>query len=137
MNLTEKYKKYQSPELGEEISCVMFNPNEDFFTDNSRLEKMLKETLLEKNFTILNTSLYAFCPQGCTITFTLGESHLAVHTYPEYKSIYVNMYSCRGPNDALPVIRSISQKLKPAKVAITNNTKVPASSEEARKLGFF
>lgn len=129
-----KKLNYKSPEVGQEISCMMYNPDKEFLKDNKKLESVLKEALIKNKFNILESSSHEYPPQGYTATFTLSESHLAVHTYPEHKSIYVSMYSCRGPEDALPVIRGIQKKLKPTNIALINQAKVPASINAAKKL---
>lgn len=46
----------------------------------------------------------------------LAESHLAVHTYPEYNSLYFNMYSCRSQKDAEKTFELIKGKLKPKSI---------------------
>jgi len=35
-----------------------------------------------------------FLPEGYTCIWLLGESHLAVHTYPEHNRAYIELTSC-------------------------------------------
>lgn len=58
----------------------------------------LKETyeaLLKKvGFTILQFNEHHFTEQGYTCFWLLGESHLAIHTFPESQKSYVELSSC-------------------------------------------
>lgn len=60
--------------------------------------KILKEkfqSYLEKvDFVILNCSDHHFPTQGYTAFWLLAESHLAIHTFPDKGSSYVELSSC-------------------------------------------
>lgn len=127
--------QYKSPEIGQEISCMMYNIDKSFLTDNKQLENILKTALVENKFEILKISSCEFIPKGYTVAFTLGESHLVTHTYPEHDSIYVNMYSCRSSNDAELIIKYIQDQLHPGKIVVISDNRVPASENAAKNLG--
>jgi S-adenosylmethionine decarboxylase len=50
--------------------------------------------LLQSGFKILNYTEHHFKPYGFTCLFLLGESHLAIHTFPEHNKTYVELSSC-------------------------------------------
>ena len=51
--------------------------------------------LLEKsNFKILNFQEHFFEPEGYTALWLLGESHFAIHTFPEENKTYFELSSC-------------------------------------------
>ncbi len=57
--------------------------------------KTTMQSLLEKcDFEILGFMDHHFLPQGYTCIWLLGESHLAIHTYPEHRKSYVELTSC-------------------------------------------
>ena len=124
---------YKSPELGQQMSVMVYSVDEKFFQDNSHLEKIVKDALLNHKFTLLNFNLEPF-PKGCTILATLSESHFALHTYQEYSSIYLNMYSCRGPKDAEQIINYVSKQLNSKDIVVIEKNKVPASKKAALDL---
>lgn len=64
--------------------CV--NPDE--------LKRDYKSKLNVAGFSILNLCEYHFKPHGYTLLFLLGESHLAIHTFPEEQQTYVELTSC-------------------------------------------
>ena len=43
---------------------------------------------------ILDSSCYIFPPDGMTMVFLLSESHASIHTYPEHKACFVDLFTC-------------------------------------------
>lgn len=64
--------------------------------------KRLMLTWLEKSdFQVLGFLEHHFEPHGYTAIWLLGESHLAIHTFPEKRKCYVELTSCNtGKNKA-------------------------------------
>lgn len=55
----------------------------------------LYEDLLDKSgFHVLKRSEQFFAPFGFIVVWILGESHLAIHTFPEEGKAYVELTSC-------------------------------------------
>lgn len=107
---------YESPTTGNEISCVMHGISAKILNDAKTLEKKLLKALKEDDFDILGKVSHNFSPQGYTIAVLLGESHTAIHTYPEHSSLYFNLYSCRGKHDGEKTFNLIKQYLNPSKI---------------------
>jgi len=113
---------YQSPFLGNEISCVMHGIDEGILNNSSELEKSLLEALNEDKFTILEKASHEFSPKGFTLMFLLAESHVSIHTYPEHHSLYFGLYSCRGEGDGIKTYESFKEKVKPISVDFIQRT---------------
>ncbi len=116
---------YQSPPIGQEISCVMKGIDNSLLKNNKQLKKILLEALKKCNFKVLESVYHDFIPHGFTIMSLLSESHAAIHSYPEHNAIYFSLYSCRGPNDAEKTFKIIRKKLKPKKIIFFKNNQVP------------
>ena len=63
-------------------------------TDPTKLKNTFSELLELSGFDILNFQEYYFEPQGYTALWLLGESHLAIHTFPEEQKSYIELSSC-------------------------------------------
>ncbi len=63
-------------------------------TEPSVLLNEMTEILKASNFEILNHVEHFFKPHGYTALWLLSESHLAIHTFPEKDSTYVELSSC-------------------------------------------
>ena len=107
---------YQSPPVGNRITCVFHGLDRAVITDNNLLEKSLTDALNIDEFEILGIQKREFKPHGLTINFLLAESHCTLHTYPEYFSLTFDLYSCRGPKDGRKTYEHLKKKLNPKEV---------------------
>jgi S-adenosylmethionine decarboxylase proenzyme len=112
---------YTAPEVGSEISCIMHGIDKAVLADNTQLEKTLLEALKEDNFSVLDSVSHTFSPHGFTLIVLLAESHAAIHSYPEYNSLYFHLYSCRGPKDGEKALQCLHKTLKPTSVDTQRN----------------
>ncbi len=111
---------YQSPEIGNEISCVMHGIDDKILRNTKILEKKIIAALKKEKFTVLDIISRKFKLQGYTLVALLAESHLAIHTYPEYNSFYLSIYSCRGKEDGAKTYEAVKTYLKPKFVDYSN-----------------
>lgn len=66
----------------------------------------------ELNLHVVNESHHQFEPVGYTFAFILSESHLTIHTYPEYNSAYLDIFCCDpsfNPHTAIRVLKDAFQ----------------------------
>ena len=63
-------------------------------SDAKTLRNQIKNILEICDFEILGFIDHHFEPQGYTCIWLLGESHLAIHTYPEHNKAYIELTSC-------------------------------------------
>ena len=57
--------------------------------------------------TVIGDSFHEFSPQGITGVVAIAESHLCIHTWPEYGYAAVDIFTCGdaiNPKDAVPYI---------------------------------
>ena len=63
-------------------------------TSPFKLRNKYSDLLELSKFEILNFQDYYFQPEGYTALWLLGESHFAVHTFPEENKTYIELSSC-------------------------------------------
>lgn len=63
-------------------------------TDPKFLKEKYNKLLNESGFKVLKVSEKYFEPFGYTALFLLSESHLAIHTFPEEETTYIELSSC-------------------------------------------
>lgn len=67
----------------------------DDFRDNIEdLEEYAGIIIKNLNFSTVGKTSHSFKPVGKTLIYILSESHLAFHTWPEYKLIHIDLVSC-------------------------------------------
>lgn len=69
-------------------------------TDPATLKKRYQRALEASGFQILGFMDHHFSPQGYTSIWLLGESHLAIHTFPEDSRSYIELTSCHAGKHA-------------------------------------
>jgi S-adenosylmethionine decarboxylase proenzyme len=62
--------------------------------DHEGLTRALRRAVDEAGATLLEEASYQFAPNGLTIVMLLSESHASIHTYPEYRSCFVDLFTC-------------------------------------------
>jgi len=63
-------------------------------TTDTELKAQYDDLLKRSGFTILNFVDHFFSPHGYTALWLLGESHFAIHTFPEENKYYIELSSC-------------------------------------------
>lgn len=61
---------------------------------------------------VLQRSAFRFTPSGFTVVFVLSQSHLVLHTWPEYRSVHVDLVISIAlrKTEVLRVIRQVFAK---------------------------
>lgn len=63
-------------------------------TNPQKLIDFFDNALIKSEFLILNKAEHYFEPYGYTRLYLLGESHFALHTFPEENKTYIELSSC-------------------------------------------
>jgi S-adenosylmethionine decarboxylase len=87
--------------------------------DNKLIEKepivmeLLTKVVKEAGLTEFGDVSHQFEPVGVTGIILLGESHISIHTWPEYNSAAVDIFSCVGIKEAEKASNLILGYFKP------------------------
>lgn len=66
------------------------------FDDSEAFINNLASVICESaGLTIVKRVDHRFSPIGYTLVCILSESHLAIHTWPEYNTIHIDLVSCK------------------------------------------
>ncbi|NDV65758.1 adenosylmethionine decarboxylase [Bacteroides sp. 224] len=71
----------------------------------SDLKSYLEKCCKEAGVTLLKYDYAAFDNGGYTAFTLLAESHISIHTYPEYQSIFLDVFTCGNANTRMIVDR--------------------------------
>lgn len=89
--------------------------DEKLLNDVKFLMKVFKKAAKEANAKIIKTIYHKFKPYGITLAVLVKESHLTIHTYPEFKYAACDVFTC-GKTNAEKAAEYIIKELKPKKV---------------------
>lgn len=79
------------------------------------LKKILLNAAKEAKNTPLKTVIHKFHPRGITGIVLLAESHIALHSWPEFDYLAIDIYTCgcgSMPRKALVYLKKIFQPKK-------------------------
>jgi spermidine synthase len=80
--------------LGRHILVEFSNCNAQVLNDASIVEKAMTEAASMAGATVINSTFHHFSPWGISGVVVIQESHLAIHTWPEYKYAAVDLFTC-------------------------------------------
>lgn len=66
----------------------------ELLNDLDYLRSLLVEAAKKANATVLNVAFHHFTPQGVSGVVVISESHLSIHTWPEYGYAALDFYTC-------------------------------------------
>jgi len=88
--------------------------SEDILNDKAALEEALTLGIEKSGLTLITISGHQFNPIGVTIIAIIGESHVAIHTYPEARHASVDIFSCSTISQPhINLLDFLKSKLKP------------------------
>ena len=93
--------------LGTHILLELRECNPDMLDDLPTVRRALVETAERIGATVIGHSFHQFSPQGVTGVVAIAESHLCIHTWPEYGYAAVDVFTCGdsiNPEDAVDLI---------------------------------
>lgn len=80
--------------LGRHILVEFMNCNADVMNDVSAIENSMVEAAQIAGATVINSTFHHFSPYGVSGVVVIQESHLAIHTWPEYNYAAVDLFTC-------------------------------------------
>lgn len=80
--------------LGRHILVEFSGCNAEVLNDVSIIEKSMIEAAQIAGATVINSTFHHFSPWGVSGVVVIQESHLAIHTWPEYRYAAVDLFTC-------------------------------------------
>ncbi|KGG79943.1 S-adenosylmethionine decarboxylase proenzyme [Caloranaerobacter azorensis H53214] len=117
-------------QLGRHILAEFYNCDRDILNDHALIEKYMNEAAIEAKATIVKSVFHLFNPWGVSGVVVIQESHLTIHTWPEYGYAAVDLFTCGDEVDPWIAFDYLKEKLKAEK---TETQEVPRGIVEKIK----
>lgn len=82
------------PTLGRHVLIEFYGCPKEIIEDNKLIEKFMNEAADYSGATIVESVFHHFNPYGVSGAVIIAESHLTIHTWPEYGYASVDVYTC-------------------------------------------
>jgi S-adenosylmethionine decarboxylase proenzyme len=97
--------------LGLHILMEFHECTPEVLNDGTFLEQVMNTAAELADATIIKSVFHQFSPQGVTGVVVVAESHLAIHTWPEYGYAAVDFFTCNAAMDYKKAYEFLQQQL--------------------------
>lgn len=98
---------------GKHFMASYYDCDAEALVNLEALEQAMAEAVKASGATILGSATHHFLPDGLTLVFLLSESHASIHTYPEHRCCFVDLFTCGDQCHAEPFDAQLRSYLRP------------------------
>ncbi len=97
--------------LGRHLLLEYKDCNEEVLDGVDFLQHCLNDAAVACGATVVGQSFYHFSPYGVSGVVNIAESHISIHTWPEYKYAAVDIFTCGDRVEPEKAIALIAERL--------------------------
>ncbi len=121
LNSAEKLTNEIHPFVGIHIMGELYGVSSNEINNVDFLLELISEGVGKGKANCEGTLVKKFQPTGLTILVLLEESHVSVHTYPEYGSLFFDIFTCGLTCSARSIAETLIEALRPTSKHIVEN----------------
>lgn len=99
-------------QLGNHLLIEYYDCDSKVLKDTPLIEKYMIEAAKMAQATIVESVFHTFSPWGVSGVVVIEESHLTIHTWPEYKYAAVDLFTCGNTIKPWVAFKFLEEKLK-------------------------
>lgn len=80
--------------LGKHILAEFYNCSHSAINDEAGIEELFLKAAKDAGATIISWDFHKFSPHGVSGVVVIAESHLTIHTWPEFGYCAVDVFTC-------------------------------------------
>jgi S-adenosylmethionine decarboxylase len=103
--------------IGKHVYGEAYQCDPAILSDEKALEKIVRNAAVEGNLTLLDVKAWKINP-GVSIVGIILESHISIHTWPEYEFATIDVYTCGSTSDPIKAFKYIIKELKAKKYSM-------------------
>lgn len=103
--------------IGTHYFASYYECDKEVLDDVKKLESLIKIASEKAGATVLNIIKHKFQPSGVTVLALLSESHASIHTYPEDRACFVDLFTCGTTCDYKKFHETLEKVLKAQKIS--------------------
>jgi S-adenosylmethionine decarboxylase proenzyme len=100
-----------------QLLVELYNCSADL-NDDVLLQNILSEAAEKAGSKIVNRFVHKFEPVGVSVFLILAETHISIHTWPEYGYAAVDIFICGEGKDPSAALKVIKERIKPSKFEV-------------------
>lgn len=97
--------------LGIQLAVELFDCDENLLNNDRLLEQSLIEAATNAGATVVGSVFHQFNPHGISGAIIIAESHIAIHTWPEYGYAALDIFTCGSSIEPREIADAIKDSL--------------------------
>lgn len=122
--------------LGRQILVEYYSCDESRINDVVFIEQSLINAVKASRATIISHNFHKFSPHGVSGVVVIAESHVAIHTWPEYRYAAVDIFTCGETIDPWIIQESLKSSFDSSNVSSMEMKRGMFKVPEGEKLLF-
>lgn len=106
-------------QLGKHILVEFYDCDEEILNSVDKIELYMNEAAVAAKATIVQSVFHMFNPYGVSGAVIIMESHITIHTWPEYGYAAVDLFTCGDTIDPWTAFEYLKKKLNSNKYETT------------------
>ncbi len=98
--------------LGKHLLLELKDCDAELLDNMEYLREALSSVASSIGATVIKDSFYQFSPQGISGVVIIAESHISVHTWPEFRYAAVDVFTCGEVIQPVRAVKPLAEKLK-------------------------
>ena len=98
--------------LGRQILVELYDCDAEVLNDVQSVETIVMDATKASGASIISYDFHKFSPHGVSGTIVIAESHVAIHTWPEYGYSAVDIFTCGETIDPWVIHEMIKQAFR-------------------------
>lgn len=98
--------------LGKHMLLELKDCDAGLLNDMEYLRESLNAVAIFIGATVIKDSFYQFSPQGISGVVIIAESHISIHTWPEFCYAAVDVFTCGEVIQPAKAVKPLAEKLK-------------------------
>jgi len=98
--------------LGRHLLLELKDCNEELLDDLDFIRECLNEAAVRCGASVVGESFYHFSPRGVSGVVNIAESHISIHTWPEYGYAAVDVFTCGDTVTPEEAAKTIADRLE-------------------------
>jgi S-adenosylmethionine decarboxylase len=111
----DNYRLKEAPHmkaLGRHLLIELYGCDVAMLDDIAGIEEHMITAARKANSTVVNSTFHRFSPYGVSGVVVIAESHLSIHTWPEYGYAAVDIFTCGDSVDPWKAFEYLKDVMK-------------------------
>lgn len=117
--------------LGRHLIVELTDCDNAILNNLELLEEYLNESVRKSGATIVKSNFHRYNPRGVSGVVVIAESHISIHTWPEYGYAAVDFFTCGESIDPYKAYEYMKKMLKADKATVSEIKRgIPSVNDE-------